>query len=190
MTCIVGLVDSSGKVWLGGDCRSTSGTVIHDGENGKIWERELNGKKFLFGASGMSSTCQFLQHCVTFPDKEFHENKETLIEFMVREWVLPMRQELMKYNAVKLKDSVAYTDCTLVMGYNGKLYTMDSALHFLELSMPIAGTGSGGAFAQGVLWTYQHLKSEVSPEDQLRTAIRASMEYCDGVGGRIDVLST
>lgn len=188
MTCILGLVDSD-KVWLGGDSRGTSGTDIRDSENEKVWRANLHGEKILFGAAGQRSVNQFIRHCVPLPSRAFDERKETFVEYFIREWVRTLRDALVKQNIGKIKDGVVDTGGHVLIGRKKKLYIVDSHLSFTELATPIIGIGSGGNFGQGVLWAFRHLKSEMKPETKIRTAIRASTEYCNGVGGRIDVLS-
>jgi ATP-dependent protease HslVU (ClpYQ) peptidase subunit len=191
MTCVAAMIDpSTSEVWIGGDSRGTRGSAVDDGQNEKIWSVSWNNETIVFGAAGPRVVNQFVRYSCPLPDKEFKEEKDDFTAYLFREWLEPVREELLKKNLSKTKDGVVDCGSVFIIGRKGSLYLVDSTLSLSELTSQMISIGSGGSFAHGVLWALDDVDSSLSTKERITLAITGASNFCDGVGGRIDILST
>ncbi len=180
MTCIVGVV-SKGTVWLGGDSAATDNalnrTIIKDP---KVFVRG----KFAFGVCGLPKVMDALAHAIELPEQSLDAKDDRA--FLVGTLVPAIRDGLKKLDCTV--ESPEYGTCfhgSMLMGYNGKLYTLEGNFQLVVPSEDFASVGSGASIALGAL----HGSKGGNPRKRILAALDASANANAGVAPPFVVVS-
>jgi ATP-dependent protease HslVU (ClpYQ) peptidase subunit len=164
MTCIVGLVDK-GTVYIGGDSAGVSGLSVSVRADEKVF---VNGP-FIMGFTTSFRMGQLLRYKLDPP-------KQTV------------SMDDMKYMVTDFIDSVAkcFADNgygskghggTFLVGYNSKLYMIDSDFQVGIPTLPYHAVGCGADLALGAM----HATKNKKPEDRIVAALEAASTHSGGV---------
>lgn len=179
MTCIVGIA-SKGTVWLGGDSAATDGhlnrTIIKDP---KVFVKG----KLAFGVCGLPKVMDALAHAIELPERAEGSDDRS---YLVGTLVPAIRDGLKKLDCTV--ESPEYGTCfhgSMLLGYNGKLYTLEGNFQLVVPSEDFASVGSGASIALGAL----HGSKGGNPKKRILAALDASAKANAGVAPPFVVVS-
>lgn len=155
MTCIVG-IEHEGLVWLGGDssCLDTEGDAVVTQRQSKVFRRG----SYVVGFAGSFQVGDLLKYKVQFPEKM---TQERLISEAIQE----------AFQKAKLKTD----DWEALVGYNGKLYTVQHDFYCYRHSRPYAAIGAGSAVAVA-LGTLRTLEQKAPKKMTGRARLKMALE--------------
>lgn len=177
MTCIVGLVDD-GVVYIGGDSAAVSGMDITVRVDRKVFK---NGP-FVMGFTSSFRMGQLLAYKLTPP---VMAPGADAMGFMVSDFVESVRTCLRDGGFTTVNNSEE-SGGTFLVGYAGRLFTIDSDFQVGESVSGYAAVGCGAAYALGAL---QHIKSK-SPAERVTKALETAASLSAGVCGPFNIVTT
>lgn len=164
MTCIVGLVDK-GNVYIGGDSAGVAGLSITIRSDEKVF---ANGP-FIMGFTTSFRMGQLLRY-------KFDPPKQTVstddMKYMVTDFIDAVRK-CFADNGFGDKS----TGGSFLVGYNGKLYSVDSDFQVGIPSLAYDTCGCGSDIALGAMYA----TSSKKPEDRVKIALEAAATFSGGV---------
>ncbi len=174
MTCVIGMVDAVGRVWMGADSRGVSGwgfKTSHDTR--KVFERD----RLLMGYTSTYRFGQILRYAPDMPDpSDFGER------YLVQDFVPWLLAALEVAGHKKVEDGLAEGGQALIGGY-GLLFVVNADFSVLQ---PSRGFDSVGVAAQPALGVMSALRS--APERRIRQALGICADLSSGVGAPFHVL--
>lgn len=172
MTCIVGLVNK-GDVWLGADSAATDRgldrTIIGDP---KVFIVNNVG----FGVCGLPKVMDVVAHAIDIPTQTGGSDRK----FLVSELVPALRSGLKAFECTADEDGQSYFEGAMLIGYRGKLYTLQGNFQLINAAAGYDATGSGGDAALGSL---RHTGNIRNPKKRLLKALETSAQHNAGVAG-------
>ena len=182
MTCVVGLIHK-GKVWMGGDSCASDPTEKVIRRDPKIF---TNGD-FIIGFAGSYRFGQILRFHFEAPDQDEGQGD---YEYLVTDWLDGVRAACKDGGFVKIEDNEeSFPESSALIGFNGKLYVLDSDLQIGEPCSDYYAIGVGSGVALGALHVLQQDTKVKSPKCQLQMALEAAATYAVGVEGPFTILS-
>lgn len=176
MTCIAGIVQG-GNVYIIGDSAGVGGLDLTIRADRKVF---VNGD-FVMGFTTSFRMGQLIQYAFNPPKR--HPDKDVMA-YMVTDFVDALRNCL-KCGGFARKDSEAESGGTFLVGYAGRLFSIESDYQVAESVIGYDAVGCGDAYAKGVLFaTYSQ-----PPEDRLRLAMQAAEAHSAGVRGPFHIQS-
>jgi len=172
MTAIVGLVDN-GTVYMGADSAGVDScynlTVRAD--------RKLFIKKdFLFGFTSSFRMGQLLQYKLSLP---IRDKEQDIFNFMVCDFVEAVRTCL-KQGGYAKKDNEVESSGTFLVGYQGRLFKIDSDYQVGENVCGYDACGCGESYALGSLFSHN---GHMEGEPRVLLALEAAQQFSAGVRG-------
>ncbi len=149
MTCIIGILEENGDIYMGGDSAGASGNSLSIRADRKVFINE----DYIMGFTGSFRMGQLLRY--NFKPPKFYEDFG-LYSFMVNEFINGIRKCLKKGGFAKKKDEVEKGGLFLV-GYKSKLFVVDSDYQVGETIDNFASIGSGSEVALGSLYSTKDL---------------------------------
>ncbi len=146
MTCIAGIVEGS-KVYIGGDSAGVSGYVVYHRSDPKVFRCG----SFLIGFTTSFRMGQLLRY--TFHAPELPEGMDPF-DYMVKLFVENLR-ECFKIGGYAKKESDQESGGQFLVGYTGRLFSIESDYQVAELADGYAAVGSGAEVALGALYATQ-----------------------------------
>lgn len=168
MTCIVGLVEN-GNVYIGGDSAGVSSLSVTVRNDRKVFK---NGE-MVFGFTSSFRMGQLLNHSLTVPD---HPSGMPIQKYMVTLFVDAVR-ECLQEGGYARKINEGEVAGTFLVGYQGKLFTIESDYQVGENLLGYASVGCGEDIALGSM--YSTVGQE--PKVRLLTALKAAEKFSGGV---------
>lgn len=166
MTCIVGLVDN-GDVYIGGDSAGVAGLSLSIRADEKVFG---NGP-FIMGFTSSFRMGQLLRYKFSPPAQTVHQND---MEYMVTSFIDAARQ---CFSANGFGDKDATRGGTFLVGYKGKLYTVEGDYQVGIPTAPFDAVGCGSDLALGAMYATEGL----SPEQRINMALSAASTFSAGV---------
>lgn len=170
MTCIVGVVDN-GKVFIGGDSAGVAGYSLTVRADRKVFR---NGD-FIMGFTSSFRMGQLLAKSFTPPKR--HPDTD-VYKFMVTDFIDSVR-DCLKTGGYAEKHNEAEKGGTFIVGYQGRLFLIDSDYQVGEAIDGFDACGCGAEIAQGALFANPAGK----PRDRLKVALEAAERFSAGVRG-------
>jgi ATP-dependent protease HslVU (ClpYQ) peptidase subunit len=164
MTCIVGLVDSDGKVYIGADSLTTNDYGI--AQINMYPKLAFNGD-FLIGCTGSARIAEIIHH--VFDPPAYSIETDNIDKYMVKAFVPAMQECIDKANA---KEEHKETGSGFLIGFQGRLFCIKSKYAVEEPSCGYEAVGSGGEVALGVLYATREVG--YTPDFKIRLALEAS----------------
>lgn len=163
MTCIVGL-EHKGDVYIGGDSLGINSATLEKTvrEDVKVFH---NGP-FLMGCTTSFRMIQLLQYKFKPPTQE---NGTDDMRFMVTSFIDGVK---------RCFSDGGHDKGTFLVGYKGKLYTVEEDFQIAKSSLAYDACGCGSRFAMGAMYANTHLKR---PTDRIKNALGAASEFSAGV---------
>lgn len=183
MTCIVGCVQD-GVVWIGGDSAGVDMNTL--GIVSRSDEKVFVNDEFLFGFCGSFRTGQLVRHATKFPKKAA---AKTDMAFLVTDFVNVIRECQSSHGALSRaseEESLA-GGTSLLLGYNGMLYTVENDLQIGCPAEGYAACGGGAPYAVGSMYATRHV---TDPIERITTALEAAAAFNAGVRAPFTILSS
>lgn len=179
MTCIVGLV-SNGRVFIGGDSAGVGGYSLTVRNDRKVF----TVGDFVMGFTSSFRMGQLLAH-------SFHPPKPRqgvdVFAYMVTDFVDAARQTMKTGGYAKVKDSHSEEGGTFLVGYQARLFCVESDFQVGETVHGFDAVGCGDQLALGSLHSTSSMED---PEARIREALRVAELCCAGVRAPFFVQST
>lgn len=165
MTCVAGLIAKK-KLWIGADSAGT----VSDGSQILV----ADGKVFqvgdmVIGCAGSFRMAQLLRYSLELPERD---QGQPIAEYMAREVANAIRKCLIRGGHINRMAEQQEMEGACLLGYEGRLFRLQSDLSVLESISGFDAVGSGADLAIGVLH-YTHDK-RVLPRKRIEGALKAS----------------
>lgn len=170
MTCIIGLIHD-GRVYMGADSMSASGWDARTTKLKKVFR--LKGK-FLIGYTTSFRMGQLLEHRLEVAA----QNGEDDMAYMVTVFVEAVRS-LLKDNGFSKVDNNKETGGQFLVGYNGRLYLVDSDFQVNEHADGFDACGCGQDYALAAMKALEDLP----PRERIKRALEIVASFSNGVQG-------
>jgi ATP-dependent protease HslVU (ClpYQ) peptidase subunit len=181
MTCIIGM-EYHDRVYIAADSMSASG-----------WDRDVTAMSklhmhgnILFGFADSPRRAQIVKHIWRPTEKQVGESDE---EYLVTHVVEGIRKAYKEHGCIE-NDNGADAGIQLMLGYKGKLYTVENHFQLTRSARGIAALGVGADYALGAIGSinadFEHpLKS--SPSMLLTHCLKVAQEFSSGVSAPFEV---
>lgn len=181
MTCIAG-VAYGGTVWIGGDSAASSGGATVPYNNPKVFRRG----QLLFGVVESFRMRDILHHELTIPRRPPGMSDDT---WLVRNLIEEIRLTFVAagFDLEAEDDEHDFDPGALLIGYHGRLFTMDWDYHLGEVKDGYHAIGSGSHFALGSLHTTR--RQALTPKERVRLALEAADHHSQEVRPPFRILS-
>lgn len=176
MTCIVAIKDK-GRVWIGGDSAGVAGLNVTIRADEKVFE---NGD-FIMGFCGSFRMGQLLRYAFNPPKR--HADTD-IYKYMVTDFVDAVRSCL-KNGGVAEKHNDAEKGGFFLVGYEGRLFEIESDYQVGESIEAYSAIGCGGEYAYGALAASEGQK----PEARIKIALAAAEKFSAGVRAPFHILN-
>ena len=184
MTCIVGLVDNDGTVWMGADRRVGAGSFKFEEATPKIFR----GGRLLVGVSGAGPLMTAARY-MEIPEYRPSEN-QTLDEYMRRDFSKALWEEVERHHGIgKDDDGDASTNGWVLVGGCGALFSFDCTGFPIRPLAPYHAEGSGKYQALGALHALSRMVPEIEPHCMIEMALEAAAATDPHVGPPFDILN-
>ncbi len=182
MTCIVGL-EEDGVIYVGGDSAAIDieSLEISRRNDEKVFLSDDNN--FIIGFAGSFRCGQLMRYAVNVPARRINQDD---MSYLVNDFVDCFKTTLREKTTLKKENEVEDIDTTFVLGYNGKLYTIDKDF---QVGCPLdnfVSIGCGAHVALGALYATKELK--MKPIKRITLALKAAEEYSAGVRAPFRIL--
>jgi len=177
MTCIVG-IEYGGRVYLGSDSIASNGYSQIITTESKIFRND----SFVIGYTSSFRMGQLLQHKFIPPKQD---NNDSDIKFLTTHFIDAVRT-CFKDAGYSRTNKGEETAGTWMIGYRGKLYTIEDEYHILHSQCGYVSVGSGYLPALGSLHTTNKLSIE--PKHRISLALAAAEKFIVTVGGPKNII--
>lgn len=174
MTCIAGVVDSSGNVFIGGDSAGVGGLDLDIRADMKVFR---NGP-FLFGFTTSFRMGQLLRWSFVPPERPGIMDPE---QFMCTTFIDAVRKCLQTGGFATKKED-AELGGTFIVGYQGRLFTIHEDYQVAETLCGYTACGCGESYAKGSLHSTQY-NADLGGYERVRRALEAAEAHSAGVRG-------
>ena len=101
---------------------------------------------------------------------------------MVTDFMDALRKTMIASGFAKVEDSEeTWGDATAVIGYNGRLYTIEADLQVGEMALPYCAIGCGADFAFGSLETSMKISKRMAPRKRVIMGLEAAAAFSAAV---------
>ncbi len=176
MTCVIGLIER-GRVYIGADSAAVAGWTRRK----TLLEKVFRRGPFLIGYTTSFRMGQLLEHQLQVPKQG---ERESDMSFMVNRFIEATRT-LLKERGFSKVESNNESGGQFLVGYRGRLYSVESDFQVGEMSEGFDAVGSGSEFALGAMSAL----AKVSPKRRIRRSLEIAAEFNMGVCGPFVVRS-
>lgn len=168
MTCIVGITNGK-KVMLGGDSFSGNSYVATKDCQKKVFKFD----KIVLGSSGSWRGLQILAiKGIPLLTKSIKPEA-----YIVNKLVPCLRKLYKEEGRLKSKEGLDEQEEVYLIGFNGRLFTIQADFSFTENDCGYDAIGCGASYAMGALWVTHKFKHIKTFKDRLLFALHASAEF-------------
>ena len=171
MTCIAGVVDNKGRVYIGGDSASTAGDALMVREDRKVFPKGAT----IMGFCGSYRAGQLLRYRFEPPRCP---SALQPADYMATRFVDALRDCL---EAGGFDWEAEDEPSAFLVGYRSKLFFIESDLQVGQAKAPYYALGSGGEYAIGALHEMYVNEPELTPRERLGRALLAAEHWCSTV---------
>lgn len=180
MTCIVA-IEHHGDIYVGGDSAAIddAATEIRSRADEKVFIKscfEFHDQRMIIGFAGSFRVGQLLRYSLEIPE---HKKQYSDMEYLVVDFIDSIRSMQKDKGSLIKVDELEEHDSELIVGYKGKIYIVESDFQVGRLIENYAACGTGAQTALGALYATKNIK--ISPEERVKLALSASVEYTPGV---------
>ena len=175
LTCIVGLVQD-GVVYMGGDSAGVNDSFdLRVQKNPKVFV--VDGR-FIIGFTNSFRMGQLLQYSLKVP---WQKKSQDDYGYMCTTFINAVRKCFEKggFMGEDDDDDDRETGGTFLVGYRGRLFTVEEDFQVSEYLYSCAAVGCGEDYAMGALFVTERLGSP--PEERIRLALEAAAHFSAGV---------
>lgn len=170
MTCIAGLVEVNGRVWIGGDSAGSNQyqlTVRRDPKVFRIGD-------ILFGTAGSFRMAQLLR-CAFMPPP--HPDGMDTERYLVKVFIDAVRQLFKDAGAAKAVNDQEQGNYFL-LGYRRQLWRVEPDYQVGQALEGYDAVGTGAEVAFGALYVLQHGGApSLTPRDKIRLTLEAAEQW-------------
>jgi ATP-dependent protease HslVU (ClpYQ) peptidase subunit len=182
MTCIVGL-EQDETIYIGGDSAGIDdwSLAICGRADEKVFIIETGD--MIMGFCGSFRIGQLLRYALIPPPQKVGQDD---MAYMVTDFIDAVRNMQKDKGALKKENELEEHNAGFLVGYNGKLYVVESDF---QVGRPIdnyASIGCGAQIAQGAMYATRNMG--MAPEARIRLALEAAAEYSAGVRAPFHIL--
>lgn len=170
MTCVIGLVHKK-RVYIGADSAAVGSRFIRTTNLPKVFQTG----PFLIGYSGSFRMGQVLEHHLEVPTQG---EQESDMSYMVTHFIEGVRS-LLKSKAVSAVERNKESGGQFLVGYRGRLYSINSDFHVGDMSDGFDAIGSGAVVALGAMRALEDLP----PRERIQRALEIADYYIVDVTG-------
>ena len=175
MTCIVGIVDK-GVVYVGGDSAGVDmndlSIIVRADEKVFI----TDPPEFVMGFCGSFRVGQLLRYALITPEQSI---KKDDMSYMVTDFVDAVRTVQRDKGSLHRENDIENLEAGFIVGYKSKLYVIEADFQVLQPVNNYVAIGTGAHIALGAM--YATKDSRLKPEERVRIALEAAVEYSAGV---------
>ncbi len=168
MTCIVGLIEQD-RVYIGADSAAVAGWTRRQSLVKKVFRRG----PFLIGYTTSFRMGQLLEHQLEVPAQAARESD---MSYMVNRFIESTRSLLKERGFAKI-ESNNETGGQFLVGYNGRLYSIESDFQVGQMADGFDAIGSGSDYALGAMAAL----GDVAPKRRITRALTIASRYNMGV---------
>jgi ATP-dependent protease HslVU (ClpYQ) peptidase subunit len=176
MTCVVGLI-AEGRVYIGADSAAVAGWTRRKTLLKKVFRRG----PFLIGYTTSFRMGQLLEHQLEVPRQA---DRESDMSFMVNQFIESTRT-LLKSRGFSKVESNNEKGGQFLVGYRGRLYSVESDFQVGEMSEGFDAVGSGSDYALGAMAALPKLP----PKRRILRSLEIAAEFSMGVSAPFVVRS-
>lgn len=170
VTCIVGVVDTDGSIYMGGDSAGTANTGEQSAfNNHKVFLPKL-GPHFVMGAAGSFRLSQLLRYTFEppLPPGPFVD----LEGFMVTTFVKALRKCFKDAGFERQMDTAPEFPGGFLVGYQGRLFRIEDDYQVMIEQREYIAVGAGESVAMGAMFA-----AKGHPAERIRTALSAASAF-------------
>jgi len=176
MTCVIGLIHGS-RIYMGSDSAAVGNRFIRTTNLPKIFR---NGP-FLIGYCGSFRMGQVLEHSLRIPRQKEDQSD---IAFMINVFIENVRNCL-KEKGVASIEQRKETGGHFMVGYKGRLYSINSDFHVGDMLDGFDCIGSGAPIALGAMKALEKTR----PKQRIEKSLEVAAYYSADVTGPFHVMS-
>ena len=181
MTCIVG-IEHEGVVYMGGDSAGVE-------EESLFIQTYVDEKVFVNGDMIMGFTHSFrmgqlLRYALEIPDSPSRKDD---MHYLVTDFIDAIRN-LYRDKGFLQKENEADVGGSFLVGYNGKLYSVEEDFHVARVHDGMSAIGCGSSYALGSL--YESKGNITSPKDRIKRALETATHFSAGVRPPFHIISS
>jgi 20S proteasome alpha/beta subunit len=167
MTCVAGIIEEDGTIYIGGD----SASISPDGfKEVLVYRKVFYNDPFLIGFCGSYKIAQVLQYQF-IPPKQHKE--QDIDKYIYNDFINAIQKCLYKYI-----DNDKCFDGKLMIGYKNKLFKIDPDFHIIETKENYTAIGLGSFVALGSLYSTKDINNA---ELRINLALEASAYFTNVV---------
>jgi ATP-dependent protease HslVU (ClpYQ) peptidase subunit len=170
MTCIVGVVEGD-RIFMGGDSSATSG---NDELSLRADQKVFRTGDFLIGFAGSFRAGQLMRYAFDPPKRPARMDVH---RYMVTHFVDAMREALKRGGSAKRDHEEELIPTSILVGYRGRLYQINSDYDVGEAVDAFDAVGSGSQPALGALVVTHGME----PRKRIRGALEAAERFSQSV---------
>ena len=179
-TCITG-VAKGGTVWIGGDSAANGEQGVLTYKQPKVFRRG----GLLIGVSHSFRMRDLLHHAFVVPRrKRGQSDDQYLVTTVIDQIRFTFFEASFDHEA---EQADASGDGAFMVGYHGRLFTVDWDLHLGEVKEGHDAIGSGGPYALGNL--FETARLDCAPRERVRRALEAAAHCSHTVRPPFRILS-
>jgi len=168
MTCVIGLVEKA-RVYIGVDSAAVSGWTRRETSVRKVFRRG----PFLVGYTTSFRMGQLLEHQLKVPKQA---SGAADMAYMVNQFIEAARK-LLKERGFSKVEANNESGGQFLVGYRGRLYSIESDFQVGEMSEGFDAVGSGSEFALGAMKALERLP----PGRRIRRSLEIAAHFNMGV---------
>jgi len=145
MTCVVGIRGSNNSIHMGAD------SCISDGDSSRILvdPKVFVRGQFAIGSAGSLRVLQLVHYCMTIPPIKIRSPEK----YLITSFINSMRKCLKRSGASREEHKEEEQDNSFIIGFKGRLFTIDAVYSVCEIADYFTAIGSGEDYALGSLFT-------------------------------------
>lgn len=169
MTCITGMIDPNGTVYMGGDAVSIQGeSCVRLDKRSKV----SRVGDVLIGSSGSHRVCQILEYIFQPPPMSGDP-----VAYMVKEFVPELRDCMKREGGEYDEKNARLMDGRCLVGFCGQLFEIDSGYGVFTPRPPYHAIGCAAQEALAGMFTAHEAVEAVPAREVVLWGLRAAAEF-------------
>jgi ATP-dependent protease HslVU (ClpYQ) peptidase subunit len=169
MTCIIGMVDSNKKIYMGADSAGISSYDLNIRSDPKVFKNN----EFLIGFTSSFRMGQLLRYCF---DPPLHSNSMDDMKYMVSCFIPSIKDCFETGGYLKTKEG-QHSGGLFLVGYRTNLYKIYDDFQVATLKNTVDSVGCGSQVALGAMYALDYL----TPKNRINKALNITSKLNIGV---------
>jgi ATP-dependent protease HslVU (ClpYQ) peptidase subunit len=176
MTCIVGLKDKDGNIYIGGDSCASDPVGMQTRSDVKVFKIEGYGQVAIIGFCSSFRMGQVLRYKLKLPKRKKNEN---IYEWMCTKFIEAVKKVLNHEGLLTVDDEgVDSFAGPFLVAYEERLFKIDTDFQVAEHRRPYDAAGVGESYAYASLYTTdEHIIEGINPITRIIIALKAATEF-------------